>query len=46
MTLRSCFLVVLILAVITVARGFHRPAIIVVLQEEQSQPSINEPRIN
>jgi hypothetical protein len=43
--LRGCFLAVLILAVITVAAVFIVPAIIVVLQEEQAQPSINEPRI-
>jgi len=45
MTLRGCFLTLLILAVVIIAAIFIIPAIIVVLQEEQAQPSINEPRI-
>jgi hypothetical protein len=45
LTLRGCFLGVVLLIVITVAAFFVVPAVIMVLKEEQAQPSINDPRI-
>ena len=44
-TLRGCFITVVLLLVLIVAAVFVIPAVIAVLQEEQARPSINEPRI-
>ncbi len=44
-TLRGCFITVVLLFVLIVAAVFVIPAVIAVLQEEQARPSINEPRI-
>lgn len=43
--LRSCLIVIALLFALIVAAIFAIPAVIVLLQEEQSRPSINEPRI-
>lgn len=44
-TLRGCLIAVVLLFVITVAAIFIVPAVIMLLKEEQAQPSINDPRI-
>lgn len=43
-TLRGCLIGVLLLIVLTVAAVFVVPAVIMILKEEQAQPSINDPR--
>jgi hypothetical protein len=43
--LRGCLIVIALLFALIVAAVFAIPAVIVLLQEEQSRPSINEPRI-
>lgn len=45
LTLRGCLIVVMLAIVLIVAAVFVVPAVIMVLKEEQAQPSINEPRI-
>lgn len=43
--LRGCLFSVVLLAVLIVSAFFVVPAILTILREEQSQPSINDPRI-
>lgn len=45
LTLRGCFLVVVLVIVLIVAAVFVVPAVIMILREEQSQPRMSEPRI-
>jgi hypothetical protein len=45
LTLRGCLIGVLLIIVLIVAAFFAVPAVIMLLQEEQAQPSINDPRI-
>jgi hypothetical protein len=45
LTLRGCLIGVLLVIVLVVAAVFVVPAVIMVLKEEQAQPSINDPRI-
>lgn len=42
---RGCFMFVVLVIILVVAAIFVVPAVIFLLQEEQAQPSINEPRI-
>jgi hypothetical protein len=44
-TLRGCVIMLTLIVLLIVAAVFIVPAIIMVLREEQSQPSINDPRI-
>ena len=43
--LRSCLIVIALIFALIVAAVFAIPAVIVLLQEEQSRPSINDPRV-
>lgn len=43
--LRSCLIVVVLIFALIVAAVFAIPAVIVLLQEEQARPSVNDPRI-
>lgn len=43
--LRGCLIIIALILVLVVAAIFAIPAVIVLLQEEQSRPSINEPRV-
>ncbi|HZG51192.1 MAG TPA: hypothetical protein VEZ40_03560 [Pyrinomonadaceae bacterium] len=45
LTLRGCLIGLLLVIVLVVAAVFVVPAVIMVLKEEQAQPSINDPRI-
>lgn len=45
LTLRGCLIVVVLIIALIVAGVFVVPAVILLLQEEQARPSINEPRI-
>ncbi|HEX8492206.1 MAG TPA: hypothetical protein VF658_05140 [Pyrinomonadaceae bacterium] len=45
LTLRSCFIIVVLAIVLIIAAVFVVPAVIMLLREEQARPSINEPRI-
>ena len=45
LTLRGCFIGFVLLIVLIVAAVFVVPAVIMILKEEQAQPSINDPRI-
>ncbi len=45
LTLRGCLISVVLIIILIVAAIFVAPAVILLLQEEQAQPSINEPRI-
>ena len=45
LTLRGCFIGVVLVILLIVAAVFVVPAVILLLQEEQAQPTINEPRI-
>jgi hypothetical protein len=45
LTLRGCLITVVVLIVLVVAAVFVVPAVIMILKEEQAQPSINDPRI-
>lgn len=44
-TLRGCFITVVVLVVLYIVAVLLVPVVITILQEEQAQPSINEPRI-
>jgi len=44
-TLRGCLISVVLIIVLIVAAVFVVPAVIMILKEEQAQPSINDPRI-
>lgn len=43
--LRSCLILIALVVALIVAAVFAIPAVIVLLQEEQSRPSINDPRV-
>ena len=43
---RGCFITVAVVIILIIAAIFAVPAVIMLLQEEQARPSINEPRIN
>ena len=45
LSLRSCLIIVVLTIIFIVAAVFVVPAVILMLREEQSRPSINEPRI-
>ncbi|HZH31889.1 MAG TPA: hypothetical protein VEY11_14080 [Pyrinomonadaceae bacterium] len=45
LTLRGCLIGVVLIIVLIVAAVFVVPAVIMILKEEQAQPSINDPRI-
>ncbi len=45
LTLRGCFIGVVLVILLIAAAVFVVPAVIVLLQEEQAQPTINDPRI-
>jgi hypothetical protein len=45
LSLRGCFIVVMLAIVLIIAAVFVVPAVILLLREEQARPSINEPRI-
>lgn len=45
LTLRGCFIFVVLVIVLIIAAIFVVPAVIMLLQEEQARPSINDPRI-
>jgi hypothetical protein len=45
LTLRGCLIGVVLIIVLIVAAVFVVPAVIMILKEEQAQPSINNPRI-
>ena len=45
LTLRGCLIGVVLVIALIVAAVFVVPAVVLILQEEQAQPSINEPRI-
>ncbi|HEY9405392.1 MAG TPA: hypothetical protein VIQ24_22270 [Pyrinomonadaceae bacterium] len=45
LTLRGCLIGVMLIIVLIVAAVFVVPAVIMILKEEQAQPSINDPRI-
>jgi hypothetical protein len=45
LTLRGCFLTVVLIIFLIVAAVFVVPAVIMILKQEQAQPSINDPRI-
>ena len=45
LTLRGCLLVVVLMIALIVAAVFVVPAVVMILKEEQAQPSINDPRI-
>jgi hypothetical protein len=45
LTLRGCLIGVVLIIVLVVAAVFVVPAVIMILKEEQAQPSINDPRI-
>lgn len=45
LSLRGCFVLFVLIAVLVVAAVFVVPVVIGILQEEQARPSINEPRI-
>jgi hypothetical protein len=45
LTLRGCFILVVLAIVLIVAAVFVVPAVIMILREEQSQPGMSEPRI-
>ncbi|HEX8128036.1 MAG TPA: hypothetical protein VF527_02975 [Pyrinomonadaceae bacterium] len=45
LTLRGCLIGFVLLIVLTAAAVFVVPAVIMILKEEQAQPSINDPRI-
>jgi len=45
LTLRGCLMGVMLIIVLIVAAVFVVPAVIMILKEEQAQPSINDPRI-
>ncbi|HEX9919071.1 MAG TPA: hypothetical protein VGA87_07890 [Pyrinomonadaceae bacterium] len=45
LTLRGCFIAVVLFVLLILAAVFLVPAVIMVLQEEQAKPSINEPGI-
>ena len=45
LTLRGCVISVVLIIVLIVAAVFVVPAILMILREEQAQPSINDPRI-
>jgi magnesium-transporting ATPase (P-type) len=45
LTLRGCFISVVLLIFLIIAAVFVVPAVIMILKEEQAQPSINDPRI-
>jgi hypothetical protein len=45
LTLRGCLYAVVLLVVLIVAAVFAVPAVIMILKEEQAQPSVNDPRI-
>lgn len=44
-TLRGCFIVIVLIIALIATAAFVIPGILFLLQEEQAQPSINEPRI-
>jgi hypothetical protein len=44
-TLRGCFIVIMLIIALIATVAFVIPAVLFLLQEEQAQPSINEPRI-
>ena len=44
LTLRGCFIIVVLVIAFVVAAVFVVPAVVMVLKEEQAQPSINDPR--
>jgi carbon starvation protein CstA len=43
--LRGCLILVVLIIILVVAAVFAVPAVLLLLQEEQARPSINEPRI-
>ena len=45
LTLRGCLIAVVLVVLLVVAAVFVVPAVVMLLQEEQTKPSINEPRI-
>jgi len=45
MTRRGCFILAVLVIVLIIIAVFVVPAVIMILQEEQARPSINEPRI-
>ncbi|HEV2803273.1 MAG TPA: hypothetical protein VGW12_22625 [Pyrinomonadaceae bacterium] len=43
--LRGCFIALILLVLLIVAAVFIAPAVVLLLQEEQANPSVNDPRI-
>jgi hypothetical protein len=45
LTLRGCFIIIMLIIALIATAAFVIPGVLFLLQEEQAQPSINEPRI-